>query len=57
MERPAGIFFFWENDVSLELWDIYFVKFDDFDQYFVLISLYLSQTNEMHFGGAKISSP
>ena len=52
MDIPAVFAFcFPAKMTSLEIIDIYFVKFDDVNQYVVLISLYLSQTNEIYFWG------
>ena len=37
-----------EKMTSLEIVDMYFFKFADFSQHLVLISLYLSQLNEIY---------
>ena len=52
---PAADFFS-EKMTSLEIFDMYFLKFDDFSQHLGLISIYLSKINEIYFWGAKISS-
>jgi hypothetical protein len=47
---PQGLFFS-DKMTSLDILDMYFVKFDDFRQYLVLISFYLFQINEIYFWG------
>jgi hypothetical protein len=43
--------FFWDKITFLEMLDMYFVNFDDFSQYLVLMSRYLFKINEVYVLG------
>jgi hypothetical protein len=51
------VFLFAGKMTSLDFPDTSFVDFNYLCQYLLLVSLYLSQVNDIYFWGAKLSSP